>query len=1170
MDTVATYPWLEIFSGSTIILGLVAGFNAIISKYPASRYLGLLIFSLLFTMAAGIFLPPYVWMGVILASASVYLFSRGFLTQNSRISFWNMVPVTIVFALIWYDYPLVAKFSAVVFYFLYATLSISFISKELKIKGTFIFQNPGQKLTWYRNFLALTFLTLICWILKPELSVVDLTAFTFGLILFIFYQVFRESSFLHPLPQGTKYQKSTLSASIKSSILTKLEKVMVEEKFYRQDSASLGSLAKTLGASTHHLSQVLNESKQMSFQDLITKYRIREACQLLRKDGTNTIKIENIASQVGYNSKSAFNTAFKKKMGVTPSEFRDKKHVQTYREELLPDQSNTYSPSHPLSLISDYLLKLKNEMLANFFKVFFRNLQRNRIFSLINLFGLTMGFVCSILIYLFISDEQSYDKGFPDYDRIYRIASYSENPQTRTPHPMAQAMVQDFPEVEAAVSLSPWYGPGLSRDDVRVKVRETNEIFDEPNFFFADSTFFDVFDLEFVEGDERALYKPGTLVITQELARKYFGDESAVGKELELVDMPISISAVVKGMPRNTHFHFNAIIPYMTLKQINPNDDWMTWADFGHFNYLKTKEDVNSETLENKIPEWILQYLDWSPENYARLADGSIRLALQPITDIHLTSHIRWELENNGNVLYVYILSGTLAFIMLIVVINYVNLTTAKSMERAREIGVRKTLGAISSNLSFQFYLESIVFCLSAMLIALVASYLFLDGFNFLTGKEFKIDSIFNVTFLLKSVLLSIGIGLIAGIYPAFALSSFKPSEVLKGKLSTSSKGIRVRSILVVVQFVVSAILIAGSIIILKQINYMKTKELGFDQEAVISFNIPTSVEFGGIDISKTQAMKNRIESIPGVRKTTTISNLPGGQFNQHSFYAQEDPDSRIDMSEMMVSYDVEEVFNFEIIAGRKFDNTYAQDSAGRNWIVNEAAIDQLNLKNPIGKKLIWLDNENAWEGTIIGVVKDFHYRSLHESIQPLMIQLSPYDVGHLAIKLEGNQFQSALREIQAIFEENHTEIPFEYQFLDEKLSNLYDNEQKTLSIFAVFAAVALILAALGLLGMAIAMLNQRVKEVGLRKILGATIGQIIKMILGQFVRLIGIALFIGLPLSALIMQRWIEEFSYQANFGIMPFLLSGGILLIVAITSVISAVVKIAFANPIEALRYE
>ena len=628
MDWWTTFPWAQALVGIVFFVGLSNAVVLLVIKYPAARRLGQLVLS--FLLLIGMMMlelqESLREAGLVVIASSHYLYIKAFFDQKSRTRIGFFAPIPLL-AIAVFLLPIELQWLALVLSKLltlaYLYMSLRLMRREGTSRGIIWLQNPGSRLVWLRNFAGLTAVFLILLLVEPSWFSSTLVMFgVLGLLMLLQYQVIKESAFLSPIPLGNKYQKSTLTPAIKSSILGKLEQVMVESKFYMRDDASLTILAKELAATTHHLSQVLNETKGISFQDLVAQYRIREACQILRDPDQQSIKIENVANLVGYNSKSAFNTAFKRRTGHTPSEYRELKHVRSYREERLPERKRPFWIRTTVSLSHLFSLKRQKQMVINFFKIFFRNLRRNIVFSAINLFGLTVGFACSILIFLFIQDESSFDKAIPDHERIYRVSWDGENPQTRTPHPMALAMVNDWPEVETAVSISPWYGPGLNREDVRVKNVETNVQFEEPDFFFADSTFFDVFDLQFVEGDSQALSKPWTLVITQEMARKYFGDESAIGKEIELNDMPAAVSAVVKGLPKNSHFHFNAIIPYMTLKQINPDDDWMTWNDFGHFNYIKTKAGVDAEELKSRIPEWVVPYLNWGQGDLELLTNG--------------------------------------------------------------------------------------------------------------------------------------------------------------------------------------------------------------------------------------------------------------------------------------------------------------------------------------------------------------------------------------------------------------------------------------------------------------------------------------------------------------------------------------------------------------------
>lgn len=1169
MDLWSNLASFSVLTTSTLLIGALAGFSLLLTKRPAGRYLGFLLLSDLLLLATKVIgLEVFINSSLAQLIVAVYLYLRSFFYQKNRVSPVHFLVIVSNWAVAPLSNEMISRFLVGLSMACYVILCIRLLKAESNSRGFSYFFNPGERIAWLRNFILFQSITIISFFFT--LGNWGYSMVVLGLLGYVLNQLFNESAFLSPIPIGNKYKKSTLAPGIKAAMVEKLEEIMLVQKFYRNDDASLTKLADLLSVTNHHLSQVLNDSLKISFQDLMARYRVREACQLLRDVSNEQVKIENIATQVGYNSKSAFNTAFKRRTGLTPSEYRNKKNVLIYGEERLSERKEPQNANGRFDLNHVFNIKIKRDMIQHFFKIFTRNVKRNGLFSFLNVLGLTVGFTCCILIYLFIQDELAYDKSIPDSDRIYRIAWMSDNPQTRTPHPMAQEMAASFPEVEEAVSISPWYGPGLSKDLIRVKNTKTNVIFEEPDFFFTDSTFFDVFQLEILEGDVDALKKPFSLVITEPMAKKYFGDSSAIGRELSLNDMPIAVSAVVEPLPKHSHFHFNAIIPYVTLKQINPTDTWMKWADFGHFNYIRLQEGADAAALSAKIPEWVSGYLDWGEESIDRLMTGEIGFELQPIESIHLHSHLRWELEDNGNILYIYILVAILGFLILIASINYVNLTTAKSVERAKEVGVRKTIGAVSRNLSGQFYLESILFSLIALLLSIGLAAVLLNEFNDLSGKQFEVNDLLSLSFLSKAILVGLGIGVLAGSYPAIVLSSFRPTEVLKGKLATSSKGVRLRSALVVLQFTISAILISGSFIIFSQIRFMKEKDLGFDQEALISLNVPISIEIGGVDVAALRNTQTQLEAISGVNATALVSSMPGGQFNQHPYFLREDAENTVDASEIMVDFSIGDVMGIEIVKGRMFDRSYAEDSLS-NILINEEMARQLVVDDPVGMTIVQNASGREFEFKIIGVVKNFHFQSLHQEIQPLMMAVQPLGAGHILVKLDGQQFGETISKIEEIYDATvESELPFEYHFLDQDLAALYQQEERTLSIFSVFSAIALVLAALGLLGMAIAILNQRVKEVGMRKILGASSAQIMGMILGQFARLILIAMIIGLPVSYLVMQGWINEFSYQAPFGLMPFIWACVVLLVVAMVSVISAVTKITYSNPIDSLRYE
>jgi AraC-like DNA-binding protein len=495
-------------------MGVLISVLLLISKYPASRYLGkLVVISLLYliSFAFGKYYNAH-YLAITAFSVGLFLYSKAFFIQNTRINPKHILVIIIAggipFVPINEVTSIIVRLLISIVALTYITRALKNIKTESKTRGIDWFQNPGSRLSWFRNFIIYVMLMIVAWLMVfDSVTISHASLGVLVLLSFVYFQVIKESSFLSPIILGNKYKKSTLTAYQKHSILGKLDELLKKEKFYLDDSISLSGVAAELHTTTHHLSQVINESKGITFQKLISQYRIGEAKLLLKDEKYENTTIENIAAMVGYNSKSAFNTTFKKITGLTPTDYRAKGGVRAYREEHLSGKEILFSQNIPAN--SYDVLSLNNtNMLINFLKIFRRTLAKNKVFSIINLFGLTVGFTCCILIYLFVSDELSYDKSIIDSNRIYRVAWINDNPQTRTPHPMAQAMVQDLPEVEVATSLSPWYGPGLNKQSIKVEYQKKNLIFEEPDFYFADSTFFEVFDLELISGDLEALNKP--------------------------------------------------------------------------------------------------------------------------------------------------------------------------------------------------------------------------------------------------------------------------------------------------------------------------------------------------------------------------------------------------------------------------------------------------------------------------------------------------------------------------------------------------------------------------------------------------------------------------------------------------------------------------------------
>ncbi len=1047
--------------------------------------------------------------------------------------------------------------------------TVKLIRVLFKRKGIAFQGNEGSKIRWVRSFIFVNLLLLLNIYFhfvnfSPDfLPIVAGTYVAIGVLGMIRYAPSSDS--FQFLTSETKYAKSTLEPAEKYRILRAIDNQLSEHGFHLNPEASLKGLAAAVKSTTHAVSQVINEEKGGSFFELLAYHRIQDAKKLIRKPEYQHYKIEQIAEEVGYLSKSAFNTSFKKITGLTPSEFReggvreDKVERSTYREI---GENIAYRDTFGY-------LKISNAMLSNFFKLYFRNLKKNRVFTLLNLTGLVTGFTSCVLIFLYLSNELSYDKFHQQSEDIYRIYLQATNPQTRTPHPMAQALVRDFPEVQSAVSLTPLYGPGLTLQSIYVRNPENNRMFLEPDVFAADSTFFDVFDFRLIKGDPRtALKEVGSVVITESVAKKYFGEEDPIGKELEDVanDSRGVVTAVMQDVPRASHFHPRIIIPYTSLKSGNPNNPWFSWNDPGHFNYVRLRPGADPKHLESLIPEWINRVSSGvNPQMLEYLANGIISFNLQSIESIHLHSHLKWELEANSSSTYVYILMGAILFIIIILSINYINLSTARTYERGREVGIRKVLGVTKLALSTQFILESLLTCAIALILAFSISWLVIDQFNVMTGKQFIPQDLLNPVLIISGISMMLFIGLVSGAVPALTLNKVKPVEVLKGKLLNQKGGNWKRLILVGVQFAVSTVMIFSSIIILKQVNFIESKSMGFDEEALVVLKLQRDDLRPVSETIKTELLKD-----PTILSVGGVSNLPGGQFNQNDLFLEDDPATRVPASELWVDFDGLTTLGISLYDGRFFDSSYQLDSVGRNYIINQTAVSGLGLENPIGSKIIWGSEAGPIEGTIVGVLEDFNYKSLHEPVRPLLVMVGLSSFNNLILRINTSDIPRTVEHIADTYKQFDPVFVADISFMDDRLNQLYTAERNAFSVFNLFSSIALVLAAMGLLGLAYLIITQRTKEIGIRKVLGAHILQILWMENRAFLKVITASVIVGLPLSVVIMNQWLSEFAYRTTFGTIPFITTILILILVAVSSVTFAVLRTVLKNPSEALRYE
>lgn len=805
-------------------------------------------------------------------------------------------------------------------------------------------------------------------------------------------------------------------------------------------------------------------------------------------------------------------------------------------------------------------------MIKNYIKIAFRNLLKQRVYSLVNISGLGFGMACVLLIVIFVKDELSYDRFHEDAGDIYRVAWWTDNPQTRTPHPMAQALVKDFPQVVSATSLSPLWGPGLTREVFSVRNLEEDITFDERNILSVDSTFFEVFSFELLKGNKKeVLRNPGGILLSESTAIKYFGHEDPIGKQLSINDdnALVVVEGVFADVPVNSHFHFDALLSYVTMKVLEPGNPYYTWADFGHFNYIRLTPGSDPMKLQNQLMEWITGYIQVSEEDRLRIKEGNIHFKLQPITDIHLKSRIRWELEPNGNIHYVYIMTAAAFLILVIASVNFMNLATARSTERSKEIGIRKSLGAYKQQLTGQFLGESVLTAILGMILAGFIAEISLPLFNEVTGKSLSIEYWQDPSLI--AWLLGVGAftGLLSGLYPAFFLASIHPIISLKGVDKIKPRGTSLRKGLVIFQFVISMTLVTGSLVIHNQLLFIHDKDLGFDQERIMVIPLKNYDLLGSFEAIRAEMLK-----IDGVVSVSGTSNIPGRQFNQNSIFKTDDPLTRISSSEVFVDHDIFDVLGLEMVAGRAFSRDNPADSNA--FILNETAAQNIGLQDPVGQEITWEwdnDGQPPTRGTVIGIVKDFHYNSLHEPVRPLLFsQRTAYN--HVLIRLNAREPREIIAGMEKVWNQFEDRFGFEYGFLSNDLQAQYIGEHKTAQVFSGFSIIAVVIACFGLFGIAYLSYAQRSKEVSIRKVLGASRTTLLRLLLSDFVRLLVVAAIIAVPIAWYLMDNWLQSFTYRVSLGVMDFVLSAAVLMIVSLFTVSYLTWQTAKQNPVDNLK--
>ena len=810
-------------------------------------------------------------------------------------------------------------------------------------------------------------------------------------------------------------------------------------------------------------------------------------------------------------------------------------------------------------------------MLKNYFKISIRNLKKHKAYTFINVFGLAFGMACCIAIALFVQDELKYDRFYDNADRIYRVAldmslQGQEIHTAYTSRPLGPTLRTDFPEVEHATRL--WYDPYGS-----MVVRYKDQRFPEEAVFFADSNFFDVFALPFVQGDpQTALREPYAIVLTASTALKYFGQDDPMGQVLTLREpsdrdlFEYTVTGVMADLPEQSHMAFDFLASYVTQRQSRSQ----SWLGFGVYTYVKLREDADADAVEAKFPALFASYggpqireaFDASLADF-EAAGNHYRYFLQPLTDIHLHSNLEDELKPAGDARLVYLFVAIAVFVLLLACVNFVNLATARSARRTVEVGIRKTLGAQRFQIIVQFLAESTLLSLLALILAVTIVQLSAPLLSAVTGKTLTLTAADLLRF--APVLLGLGLfaGLGAGAYPAFYMAAFRPLAVLK----QHGLGRRawLRDVLVVFQFGIATALLACTAIVYTQMQYMLDKRLGFTPEQVV---VIEGTEVMG---PQGEAFRQALRALPGVVRVTNAEQVPGRHLDGAFFRLAGVPDDEVIAIEYTyASYDYVETLGLELVAGRSLSRAFATDSLA--VLLNETAVQQLGLDDPLGKQLVWPDESTY---TIVGVLKDFHITSLHRQIGAVaLLGPDPRNTTRpnllAAARLRIDDLPQTLASVEATWNRFAPQEPFVYTFLDETFAQLYEAERRTSRLITVFAGLAILIACFGLFGLAAYMAEQRTKEIGIRKVFGATVSGIVMLLSKDFTRLVLVAIVLAAPLAYLTMQNWLDTFAYRIEISWQIFLVTGSLVLVIALATVSYQAIRAALADPVKALRYE
>jgi putative ABC transport system permease protein len=801
-------------------------------------------------------------------------------------------------------------------------------------------------------------------------------------------------------------------------------------------------------------------------------------------------------------------------------------------------------------------------MLKNYLLVALRNLLKKMAYSTINIFGLGLGIACCMLIFMYVQYEFSFDKYHSKKDRIYRVihgqrGNDHSNFWVWSNAPIGPALADNFPEIDKVLQFS-------GRSDILLTYKD--KIYQEDGVFFMDSVAFDVFDWKLLKGNPKtALADPYNIVLTETTARKYFGDEDPLGKTMKGTDSPgradageYLVTGVMADVPANSHFKFNALLSLSTFRKSLP-DIFTYWGYADFYTYFLVNENFDRANFEAKIPSFLSLYFKDPNDKYT--------IAIEPLNEMYLGTLAQRQPGETGSLANLYIFSVIGIFILVIAMINFMNLSTARSMERSKEVGIRKSVGAERKSLVFQFLSESFIIVCIAMVVALALVALALPAMINITGRQLDISQFItplNVGLLIAGSFL---IGIVAGSYPSFVLSAFSPVLVLKGINKSGRDGVNLRRVLVVFQFSLSIALIAGTMVVYFQMNHILNKDLGFDKERMLTLDYNYDEQVNRM----REVLKTEMEANPDIVSSAFSRSLPGGYFPNAGTEIESPDGDKPTMNGQpifQVGIDFVDHFGLELVAGRGYSRDHPSDTIG-GLVINEAAAKQYGYTNPadiIGKKY------EQWgrKGEVIGVVKDFNFTSLHQNIAPLTMPLEPFACRYLSLKVKSADMPATIEEVRKVWNRLAPHRPFLYSFLDDDFARQYQKDMKFRELFTTFSGLAIFIACLGLLGLATYTAELRTKEIGIRKVLGATVTSIVTLISKDFVVLIGISMLIATPVAWYSMNQWLTGFAYHIDIQVWVFFLAGFLALFIAIATISYQAVRAALANPVKALKTE